>query len=521
MEEKSNKDKNESVKNQGISGAQYENVQRHGSAVKEHISAYSGKDNEAGTRVKGLKDISKSKVNPECKDSNIKQQAGYSAEVKTVARENAEKAVNGTQSKRTTRTDDMTKQSDGRGHTVGGKNEQLYDIAEVDKNGAYIEGSARQLKYVGSDPKTCTNKLLAKKFDKYRDADVPIEVPSDFYDDVQKELTERSEKLKNNIANAEKRGDMEKAQNQKEQLSRIEKTKSNLKKGKLTNKEAIEARVHPALSTAKDIHKLSHRAGVEGAKIGAAVGGGISVIQNTVAVIKGDKDASEALIDIVGDTSKATAFSYATGYVGAAVKGAMQNAPSKYLQALSKTNLPAVIVGTALDVGKTLTKFAGGEIDGTQCLEELGEKGSGMLASSMGAAVGQTLIPIPVVGGLIGGMVGYALSSMYYNSLLSALKGAEIAHQERLRIEAECFESISAIKEYRLQIEIIVNNYLQENQSVFDSAFSEMEIACNTADINKFIKGANKITMQAGGVPIFETRQELDDLMNSNAKIQI
>ena len=110
---------------------------------------------------------------------------------------------------------------------------------------------------------------------------------------------------------------------------------------------------------------------------------------------------------------------------------------------------------------------------------------------------------------------------MYYNSLLSALKGAVIAHQERLRIEAECFESISAIKEYRLQIEIIVNNYLQENQSVFDSAFSEMEIACNTADINKFIKGANKITMQAGGVPIFETRQELDDLMNSNAKIQI
>lgn len=516
-----NSDKNESIKNSSISGAQYENVQRHGAAVKEHISAYSGKDNEAGTRVKGLKDISESKVNPEYKDNNIKQQAGYSAEVKTVARENAEKAVNGTQSKRTTRTDDMTKQSDGRGHTVGGKNEQLYDIAEVDKNGAYIEGSARQLKYVGGDPKTCTNKLLIKKFDKYRDADVPIEVPSDFYDDVQKELSERSEKLKNNIANAEKRGDTELAQRQREKLDKIEKTKNSLRKGKLTNKEAIEARVHPALSTAKDIHKLSHRAGVEGAKIGAAVGGGISAIQNTVAVIKGDKDVSEALIVVVGDTSKATAFSYATGYIGSALKGAMQNAPSKYLQALSKTNLPAVIVGTALDVGKTLTKFAAGEIDGTQCLEELGEKGSGMLAASMGAAVGQTLIPIPIVGGLVGGMVGYTLSSMYYNSLLSALKNAKIAREKRLRIEAECLESINAIKEYRLQIEIIVNNYLQENQSAFDSAFSEMEIACNTADINKFIKGANKITQQIGGVPLFETKQELDGLMNSNEIIQI
>lgn len=521
MDEKNKIDRNESIKNSAISGAQYKNVQRYGAAIKEHAKAYSGVDRETGTHSKGLKDISKSKVNPKYKKSNIKQQSGYSAEVKTVARENAEKIISGNKTTRTTRTDDMNIQSDGRGHTVGGINEQLYDIAEVDKNGIYIEGSARQLKYVGGDSKACTDKLLIKKFDKYRDADVPIEVPSDFYDNVQKELTERSEKLKNNIANAEKRGDFELAQKKKEQLSRIEKTKNSLRKGKLSNEEAIEARVRPALSTAKEIHKLSNRAGIEGAKIGAAVGGGISTIQNTVAVIKGDKDVAEALIDVVGDTSKATAFSYATGYIGSALKGAMQNAPSKYLQALSKTNLPAVIVGTALDIGKTLTKFAAGEIDGTQCLEELGEKGSGMLAASMGAAVGQTLIPIPIVGGLIGGMVGYTLSSMYYNSLLSALKNAKMAREERLRIEAECLESINAIKEYRLQIEIIVNNYLQENQSAFDSAFSEMEIACNTADINKFIKGANKITQQIGGVPLFETKQELDGLMDSNEIIQI
>lgn len=48
----------------------------------------------------------------------------------------------------------MTKQSDGRGHTIGGKNEQLYDIAEVDANGIYVEGTGRQLKYVGGNAKS-------------------------------------------------------------------------------------------------------------------------------------------------------------------------------------------------------------------------------------------------------------------------------------------------------------------------------------------------------------------------------
>ena len=522
MDSKQEKNKNATLKNVAVSSAQYKTIQRYGAAVKEHIKAYSGFDNETGEMLqKGLKQISNSTVNPEYKDSNIKQQAGFSAEVKTAARENAQKAIDGDNSTRTTRTDDMHKQSDGHGNTVGGKNEQLYDIAEIDSNGAYIEGSARQLKYVGGDAKSCTDKLLNKNFDKYRDADVPIEVPSDYYDDVVRNLTDKSDKLKKNIEKAESNGNFESANKHKAQLEKVDKTKRNLRKGKLTNKEAIEARVHPKLSTAKDIHKISHKAGIEGAKIGVAVGGGMAAIQNTVAVIKGDKIASEAVADIVIDTTKSAATGYATNYVGSAVKGAMQNAPNKYLQTLSKTNLPATIVVSAIEIGKTLTKLANGEIDGTECLVELGEKGTGMLAASAGATVGQTLIPIPVVGGLIGGMVGYALSSAYYNSLVSTLKNAKLAHEERARIEAECAESIKAIKEYRLQIELVICNYMRDDLTVFDTAFTEMETAYNTDNIDDFIKGANSITSQLGGVTNFENSKQLDSIMDSSSPIKL
>jgi len=514
---KKDKKKDKAIVNAGLAGAQADTVQRFGSATSEHFKAYSGQDNEAKKALaKGLKQISESKINPQTADQNIKQQAGFSAEVKTVARENAEKHIAGGKAPKSTRTDDVAKQTTRSGQSVGGRNDQLFDIAEVDKNGIYIEGSGRQMKFVGGNPQECCTKLLEKKFDKYREADVPIEIPSDFYDEVNAELGKKIASVEKQIAKAEASGKTELAEKHREQLKRYEDTKKNLRKGKLTNDEAIEARLHPKLSTAKDVAKISHRAGIEAAQTGAAIGGGISFIQNSVAVIKGDKSAGEAAGAIVGDTAKAAGMSYVTAYTGALVKGAMQNAPSQYLQTLSKTNLPGTLVVTSLEIGKTLKKYADGDIDGTECLTELGEKGTGMLAASAGAVVGQALIPIPVVGGMVGSMVGYAMASAYYNGLVGALNDAKLAHEERLWIEAECKASIEAIRQYRIDIEITVNNYLRENIAVFSTAFTEMEIAYNLGDADGFIQGTNLITRQVGGTPLFESRSEFDELMASD-----
>ena len=249
----SNMDKQErkkSVEHAGLAGAQAETVQRYGSAIKEHFVSYSGMDNETQTKLaKGLKQIAESNVDPNNSNISIKQQAGFSAEVKTQARESAEKIIAGDK-KRVTRTDDMTKQSDGRGHTIGGKNEQLYDIAEGDANGIYVEGTGRQLKFVGGNAKECCQKLLDKKFDKYRDAGVPIEIPSDFYDDVKADLTQRIDELNKQIQKAEEKGNLALAEKHKNRLRILEDTKKNLRKGSLTNSESLEARIHPKLSVA-------------------------------------------------------------------------------------------------------------------------------------------------------------------------------------------------------------------------------------------------------------------------------
>ncbi len=128
------------------------------------------------------------------------------------------------------------------------------------------------------------------------------------------------------IRNAEKRGNTELVQKHCEQLDRLHKTRKNLTQGELTSKQAINARLHPELSTGMDIANISHRAGVESAKAGAVIGGRISFINHATAVLKGDEEPSDAALAVVGDTASAAGVSYATGFVGSAIKGGMQNA---------------------------------------------------------------------------------------------------------------------------------------------------------------------------------------------------
>ena len=334
------KARSRTARNLGISGAQAETVLRYGNAGKQHFVAYTGMDRETGQLLKkGLKSISQEKISETQSYQSIKAQAGYAAEVKTVARENADRIIAGDKT-RVSRTDDLSKglkSSDGQ--SMGGVNHPLYDLISVGEDGSYIEGSARQLKYVGKDAGECCNRLLQKKFDKYRNANASIEIPKDFYEDVKAELSDRAESLNRQIRRAEESGKPELAQQRRAQLEQMKKTQENLKQGKLTTDEAIEARLHPRLSTAKDAAKIFHRAGLEAMEIGAAVGGGMSFIQNSVAVLKGDKDPKDAAMAVGWDTASAAGLSYVTGFVGSAISGGMQNAESIYLRGLSKSAL--------------------------------------------------------------------------------------------------------------------------------------------------------------------------------------
>lgn len=491
-------------------GAATEVVQRYGSAAKEHLVAYSGVDNETGKILKrGLKKTAQSTINPEYEKQNIKQQAGFAAEDKYTARQNAENIIN-KKPERISRTDD-----------AGSVNDQLYDHVQLDANGNWISGTGEQMKFVGNSPKAALDKLSSQKFQKYIDADAKITVPSDFYDGIKEEADKQIKSLENQLEHANKTGNTELVTQKQQEIAKYKKIKSLVKDSGISNKEALEARLHARLSTAKDVAKISHRAGVEQAKYGAVISGSVSLVRNLVSVVKGEKDAGEAAASVVVDTATGTAVSYATAFAGSSIKGAMQNAGNEVVRTLSKTNIAATVVTTTLEVGNTLKKYIGGEIDGVECLQELGEKGTSQLSAAMFAVAGQAVIPIPIVGAAIGSMLGYALASSCYNELVTALQEAKIAREERIRIERECAEAIEMIMQYKHEMEEFISNYLTEQISAFNKAFDQIDEAIYNDDIDGFIAGNNMIQKQLGYKSQFNSFDEFDALMKGSQTFKI
>lgn len=517
---KSKKDKVDDLVRTGIAGASYETVQRYGSAVKEHFVAYSGVDNEIIDPITGkalelqksLKSINAQATNDEYAFSIRQQKAGWTAEVKDTANVNAKKIIEG-DSSRKIRHDDLPNTP---------ANHQLYDHVEIDAEGNVIYGSGTQMKFIGAseiDPNGVGNaeralrKLQSKEFQKYIDNDVKIEVPKDEYQQMIDIANKELASLQKQLEKVKAQGNAEVVEKIEKKISNLKKLKKNLEPSSLTRKESLEAVDTPRLSTIKSVAKISHKAGVKTAQTAAIVGGSTSLVRNIVSYYKGDVEADEATINVIKDTAQSAVVGYGTGFTGSAIKGAMQNSTSSYTRALAKTNIAGTIVAVTVSASKTLKRYFSGEIDGVECMEALGEQGTGMIASSMFAVVGQAVIPIPVVGGLIGGMIGYALSSATYGVLTSTLKEAKLAHEERIVIEKACEEHIAMIREYRAQMNAIIEEYLSDAMGVFNESFDGIKTAMAIGDVDMLIDSANNITEAFGGNKPFETMDEFNEKM--------
>ena len=144
-----------------------------------------------------------------------------------------------------------------------------------------------------------------------------------------------------------------------------------------------------------------------------------------------------------------------------------------------------------------------------------------MLSSALFATIGQIAIPIPVVGGLIGGMLGYAVASASYGTLLGALKEADLAAQERKEIEKACEQQIKLIREYRAQMEALISQYLTAHMEEFQISFSGIKNALQIGDVDGVISSANQITQMLGKDIPFKNMDEFEQIMSNNTTIKL
>jgi hypothetical protein len=265
--------------------------------------------------------------------------------------------------------------------------------------------------------------------------------------------------------------------------------------------------------SARNIGQTYHSAGVSAAKGAGTTAFTMSGIMNIVAVMKGEKSAEDAIADTVVDTGKAAVSGYAMGGSLTTAAHTFSASSSKFLRALSESNVPGKVITAVMVMGDTLKRYGNGEISTQECLLELGEKGLTGATSLYSMAVGQALIPIPVVGAAVGALVGSVLTSQFYNQLIAKLQTKELEHQERLRIMAECERAEKEARAFRAELESYAASYFKEYRDCFDDALTMISRSFKSGDVDGVIAGANKITKKLGGIVQYSNMDEFKDFL--------
>lgn len=545
-------------------------VHRFGSANAEYIKGYTGVDHETGKHLHdGLKALGQ-------QGRGLKQKAGVAAEIVATNRDNAE-AVIGKQLGRSARADDLTRQY-GTNHQIvdrihmgeDGKvsyaqmkfesNNQGLVAKIVKKDGQYAkyldpqevcakrvdihlqsaqsaDAKAMVAEARGQVQKAAEYREIAdalrERAANYKDigeSEIRLEVPTEQVDSIKERCQVNATRCRRvaagreaKAAQADQRGNFgeahrlrEEAREFREEAQRNEDLKKRVFDSGVSQSDAERAASQPLKATITSVMKTSHRAGLQGAACAAAIGGCIAVLMNIVAMARCEKDAGEAAKDAAVGTAKSAVFGYATAFTGSAIKGTMEHASSQALKNLAQTNAPTLILNICLSLGSSIQRYVVGDISEAELLTEVGEKGAGMLSGSMMAALGQVAIPIPVVGAAIGGMIGYSLSSLFYQSALDAAKGAEASRVLLQRTRA---------------IQTAARARIAEEQATLDDFFcrelpqlreeGRHFIAALNADTDTQVRAINDFALLLGKTMEFDSQAEFDDFMLSDRPLKL
>ena len=299
--------------------------------------------------------------------------------------------------------------------------------------------------------------------------------------------------------------------------------------GGTTQQEAIEAtdleRVgqiateHKQEALLTELHRTGHQAGV----LGAAIGGGMSMIGDGYQLLSGQSDltVSEFLLK----TTTHTVIGYTTSYVTSVAARGVAHTAQEYIaestaKVLIKSNAHVAVAAGAVKAGKSIYRFL---TDENMTKEELCNEISHTALTGAGAfyygAVGQALIPIPVVGALVGSTVGYFIANILHQSGLFALGEAanvKVARERKEQIEQLCLAVIPQMRAARLEMEQVLEENSVARKAFIANVFSQMEDSILSVDADQYIQALNRLNGAFGHDLGFKSFEEFDQLMQDD-----
>jgi len=282
--------------------------------------------------------------------------------------------------------------------------------------------------------------------------------------------------------------------------------------GGTSYQETMYATNHPEMYArfleAKVIGKEIGVSAGSAAMAGAVIGGGISLFQNSISVIKGEQEIDEALKEVGKATGKAAVRSGVTGGVGAVIR---IGATKAGFSPLMKSNVATAVAASAIDIGGAVLNFVRGEASGQETVERIGQSGTSTMSSIYsGAIAGAAFGPIGAVVGSIG---GYLIASNIYQSCIAIFQSARLAEEESIRL-IEIYEaSCKHLAEQRALFETHMNEVLKKKKKDFTQAISILDSSILGGDPRATSLALANISQVVGAKMNFTSFSDFDRVM--------
>lgn len=261
----------------------------------------------------------------------------------------------------------------------------------------------------------------------------------------------------------------------------------------------------------------AHQSGLEAGKIGAGLAGGLSGINGLLKLARGEAGTGEVIAQVAVDSAKGYATSYITTAMSKGISHAAQEGFGKAAGgALTKASAHIALAAGVVQSGKSLISYLNGEIEDEQLLSEISQTAITGASAFYYGALGQLIIPVPVLGAFIGSTIGYFVGNMLHQSGLISLGEVGIvkaARERRERVQAMCMTAIPLLRAHRLELDGLLAAHFAERSYLLTTAFDDLENSLTDLDANQFTASLERINNAFGAALPFKTFDEFDKFM--------
>lgn len=236
-------------------------------------------------------------------------------------------------------------------------------------------------------------------------------------------------------------------------------------------------------------------------------------------MIRGEDQSGSLFAEVLIDSAKSVANGYVISSIGNNVGVAAEAAG---LGGITRINAHLAIAAAIMQSSKSLLAYLDNRIDAEQMLDEINQAAVNGTASFYYGAVGQTVIPIPIAGALIGSIVGYFVGNILYQaSLLSLGEPANVkqALRRRQRVEDIAIHAIPLIQQQREELLRIIKENCIGQVALFDTVFNAMDAAFAESDPDLYISQLETLCSTLHAALPFKTFIEFDLFMHDSTKV--